>query len=193
MSAKDIPAADIVELLKLMDYRRREIIRSKIIIDSNTKTSFVTIGGNMPNNDDYLSDLCEFGGPEAVLPTQIYIAAGVGILDLIKALVIKNPTGAGILSVPWEPTQPIPEKVIGIIADMDTVNYIQSKNNGRGILLKSPNIDTWMTLDEWGAQFNTNGLGLIARMRLDWNKTGGGVHIGRPISQKKEFKKLGGN
>ena len=36
MSAKDIPAADIIELLRLMDYRRREIIRSKALIDQTT-------------------------------------------------------------------------------------------------------------------------------------------------------------
>lgn len=142
------------------------------------------------DGDNYLAGLCYFPGPEALLPTQVHIASGVGVLDLIKDLVIKNPEGAGIKTVGWNPTQPIPEKVLGIVVDQEMIDYLQESNNGRGILLKEANADNWMTLKEWEDKFQTNGLALIARMRLDWNKTGGGIKPTHPSDKK--FVVLGG-
>lgn len=161
--------------------------------------------GDRPiSEDNYLDQdgICFFPGPDAKLPSQTYIASGVGVLDLIKSMVIKNPDGAGIKIVDWRPGQPIPEKVMGIVVDQEMVDYIQNTNNGRGILLRDPNSNSWKTLDEWEAEFKTNGMGLLARMRLDWFETGGGVGTpgqrvtgkgqrGIPTTDKKEFKKLG--
>jgi len=163
--------------------------------------------GDRPiSTDAYLDEdsICFFPGPDAKLPSQTYIASGVGVLDLIKSLVIKNPEGPGIKTVDWRPGQPIPEKVMGIVPDQEMVDYIQTTNNGRGILLRDPNGNIWKTLAEWEAEFKTNGLGLLARMRLDWFTTGGGVGtpgqrvtgpgqhgIARPDPEKK-FVQIGG-
>ena len=48
-------------------------------------------------------------------------------------------------------------------------------------------------MDQWFEEFGTNGFALIARMRLFWNKYGGGVQTGRSLKDKseKKFKKLG--
>lgn len=120
-----------------------------------------------------------FEGPEARLPSGVYIVAGGDILDLICGLVVNKP-GPGIEIVPWDASKTIPEFVIGIQIDQEAVDYIQTVNGGRGILLRTANAGPWRTLVEWEAEFGTNGLALIAKMRLSWNKTGGSVQVHKP-------------
>lgn len=136
-------------------------------------------------DDTYGDDLgcIPFEGPEARLPSGTYIAAGGDILDLICGLVVNKP-GPGIEVVPWDASKPIPDFVIGIQIDQDAVDYIQTKNAGRGILLREASAGPWMTLEEWQAKYQTNGLALLARMRLNWNKTGGGVQVKKPSGRK---------
>ena len=120
----------------------------------------------------------------------------------MKDLIIKNPDGPGIKTVGWQPSDPIPEKIIGATVDMEIVEDIQKANDGRGILLKSPNIDTWMTPSEWNDIFATDGLGQAIKMRLYRLREGGGVGTpgqritgyrqrGQARKAAKEFKKLG--
>ena len=127
--------------------------------------------------------------------------AGIGLLDFVKDLIIKNPDGPGIKTLGWQPSDPIPEKVIGATVDMEILEEIQKANAGRGVLLKAPNINTWMTLDEWNDIFATDGLAQAIKMRLYWQQGGGvgtpgqrvtGYHqIGHARKSTKEFKKLG--
>jgi hypothetical protein len=128
--------------------------------------------------------------------------AGIGVLDFVKDLIIKNPDGPGIKTLGWQPSDPIPEKVIGATVDMEILDVIQTANTGRGVLLKAPNINTWMTLDEWNDVFATDGLAQAIKMRLYWQQGGGGVgtpgqrvtgyhHMGHARKSAKEFKRLG--
>ena len=156
------------------------------------------------SDEDYLSidGICFFGGPESKLPSDVHIVAGIGVLDFVKDLIIKNPDGPGIKTVGWQPSDPIPEKIIGATVDMEILDVIQEANNGRGVLLKAPNINAWMTLDEWNDIFATDGLGQAIKMRLYWQQGGGGVGTpgqritgyrqrGQARKSTKEFKKLG--
>lgn len=128
--------------------------------------------------------------------------AGIGVLDFVKDLIIKNPDGPGIKTLGWQPSDPIPEKVIGATVDMEILDVIQTANAGRGVLLKAPNINTWMTLAEWNDVFSTDGLAQAIKMRLYWQQGGGGVgtpgqrvtgyhQIGHARKSAKEFKRLG--
>ncbi len=153
--------------------------------------------------EDYLSidGICFFGGPESKLPSDVHIVAGIGVLDFVKDLIIKNPEGPGIKTLGWQPSDPIPEKVIGATVDMEILEEIQKANAGRGVLLKAPNINTWMTLDEWNDIFATDGLAQAIKMRLYWQQGGGvgtpgqritGYHqIGHARKSTREFKRLG--
>ena len=120
----------------------------------------------------------------------------------MKDLIIKNPDGPGIKTIGRQPSDPIPEKVIGATVDMEILEVIQKANAGRGVLLKAPNIDTWMTLDEWNDIFATDGLAQAIKMRLYWQQGGGGVgtpgqrvigyhQMGHARKSTKEYKKLG--
>lgn len=120
----------------------------------------------------------------------------------MKDLIIKNPDGPGIKTLGWQPSDPIPEKVIGATVDMEILDVIQTANAGRGVLLKAPNINTWMTLAEWNDVFSTDGLAQAIKMRLYWQQGGGGVgtpgqrvtgyhQIGHARKSAKEFKRLG--
>jgi hypothetical protein len=155
------------------------------------------------SEDAYLDTdgICYFGGPEAKLPSDVHIVAGIGVLDFIKDLIIKNPDGAGIKTVFWKPSDPIPEKVIGAAVDLEILDIIQKANAGRGVLLKDPNGLRWMTLDEWNTLFGTDGLAQAIKMRLYWQQGGGvgtpgqrvtGYHqVGHARKSGKEYKKLG--
>jgi hypothetical protein len=138
--------------------------------------------------------ICFFTGPAANLPSDIRIAApDLGVLDLIEGLIIKNPDGPGIKTVAWKTGEPLPDKIMGIVADVVMIKTLLSESS-EAIQLKSPNGNRWISLDEWQSEFGTNGFALIARMRLFWNQHGGGVRIGKPVntgSGKNEIKKLG--
>jgi len=163
--------------------------------------------GDRPiSTDAYLDEggICYFGGPEAKLPSDVHIVAGIGVLDFIKDLIIKNPDGPGIKTVSWKPSDPIPEKVIGAVVDLEILDIIQKANAGRGVLLKDPNGLKWMTLDEWNTLFGTDGLAQVIKMRLYWKKEGGGVgtpgqqvtgthqHGQAKADHEKKYVKLGG-
>ena len=155
------------------------------------------------DDEDYLSidGICFFGGPESKLPSAVHIVAGIGVLDFVKDLVTKNPDGPGIKTLGWQPSDPIPEKVIGATVDMEILDVIQKANDGRGVLLKAPNINAWMTLDEWNNVFATDGLAQAIKMRLYWQQGGGvgtpgqrviGYHQrGHARKSDKEYRKLG--
>lgn len=140
--------------------------------------------------------ICFFPGPEARLPSDLRIASpDIGILDLITGLLIKNPSGAGIVTVQYNSIKnekdPLPSKIFGVVIDSKLVKQMMAEDPD-WISLKDPNNLTWMNLDQWHEKFGTNGLALIAKMRLFWNAHGGGVVIKKPQgTSEKVFKKLG--
>lgn len=162
----------------------------------------------MPENEDeseiteekdWLEEdgICFFPGPEARLPTDVRISSpDIGVLDLISGLVIKNPEGPGIITIAYNSIKnekdPLPAKIFGVVVDADVIKAMRSEDPDF-ILLKSPNGNKWINLDQWFEEFGTNGFALIAKMRLFWNKYGGGVQTGRSLKDKseKKFKKLG--
>lgn len=152
--------------------------------------------------------ICIFPGPSAKLPSEIRIASpDIGVLDLLTGLLVKNPQGPGIITVPYNSIanekDPLPAKIFGVVVDAEIIKTMMAQDPDF-ILLKDPNDMTWMNLDAWYAKFSTNGLALIARMRLFWKVKGGGVstpgqqvtdthHPGRPQNDPdKKFTRVGG-
>lgn len=121
--------------------------------------------------------ICFFPGPEAEMPSALMTAAGVNFLAFAKGLVvIDNVSEQGYKTVPYTyPDKPEGQEVLGLVLNKGAIETLQSKYNGKAFLLKEPNGDDWMTLAEWNAKFNTDGLEVLARMRWEWFAKGGGV------------------
>jgi hypothetical protein len=140
--------------------------------------------------------ICFFPGPSARLPSEIRISSpDIGVLDLITGLVIKNPKGPGVITVPYNSIEnekdPLPAKIFGVVVDADIIKTMLAEDPDF-IALKDPNGLTWINLDQWYQKFGTNGLALIAKMRLFWNKHGGGVQVTKPLGTPAVvYKKLG--
>ncbi|NLH78261.1 MAG: hypothetical protein GX465_14615 [Acidobacteria bacterium] len=137
--------------------------------------------GDRPiSTDAYLDEdgICFFPGPEAQMPTQVRIAAPVNFLAFIKALVVlDNTSEQGYKTIPYTyPEKPNREDVLGLVLNKGAIEMLQSKHNGKAFLLQAPNkTGQWLTLAEWNAEFNTDGLEVLARMRWEWWTKGGGV------------------
>jgi len=127
--------------------------------------------------DMFEAGICFFPGPEAQMPTQVRIAAPVNFLAFIKALVVlDNTSEQGYKTIPYTyPEKPDRGDVLGLVLNKGAIEMLQSKYAGKAFLLKEPNGDNWMTLAEWNAKFNTDGLEVLARMRWEWWTKGGGV------------------
>jgi len=121
--------------------------------------------------------ICFFPGPDAEMPSALKIAALVNFLAFAKGLVvIDNVSEQGYKTVPYTyPDKPEGQEVLGLVLNKGAIETLQSKYNGKAFLLKEPNGDDWMTLAEWNAKFNTDGLEVLARMRWEWFAKGGGV------------------
>ena len=121
--------------------------------------------------------ICFFPGPDAEMPSALKIAAPVNFLAFAKGLVvIDNVSEQGYKTVPYTyPDKPEGQEVLGLVLNKGAIETLQSKYNGKAFLLKEPNGDDWMTLAEWNAKFNTDGLEVLARMRWEWFAKGGGV------------------
>lgn len=121
--------------------------------------------------------ICFFPGPDAEMPSGLKIAAPVNFLAFAKGLVvIDNVSEQGYKTVPYTyPDKPKGLEVLGLVLNKGAIETLQSKYNGKAFLLKEPNGDDWMTLAEWNAKFNTDGLEVLARMRWEWFAKGGGV------------------
>lgn len=121
--------------------------------------------------------ICFFPGPEAEMPSQLRIAAPVDFIAFIRALVVlDNTSEQGWKTVTYTyPEKPDRADVLGLVLNKGAIEMLQSKYNGKAFLLKEPNGDNWMTLAEWNAKFNTDGLEVLARMRWEWFTKGGGV------------------
>ena len=164
--------------------------------------------GDRPiSTDAYLDEdgICFFPGPEADMPSAVRVAAPVNFLAFVKGLVVlDNSTEQGYKTIPYTfPGKPDRDDVLGLVLNKGAIAMLQEKYNGRAFLLQAPNkTKQWMTLDEWKAEFKTDGLDVLARMRWEWFTKGGGVGTpgqqvtgkgqhGIPSTGKKEFKKLG--
>ena len=128
-------------------------------------------------DDMFEEGICFFPGPEAEMPTQVRIAAPVNFLAFVKGLVVlDNESEQGWETVPYNyPDKPARADVLGLVLNKGAIEMLQSKYNGKAFLLKEPNGDDWLTLAEWNAKFQTDGLEVLARMRWEWWTKGGGV------------------
>ena len=73
------------------------------------------------------------------MPNGIWIGSGfTDIMELVVGIVYNKP-GPGFEVFDWDKTQEIPDeildRVIGLKMDTETINHLQKKYNGRGILL----------------------------------------------------------
>ena len=121
--------------------------------------------------------ICFFPGPEAEMPSQLRIAAPVDFIAFIRALVVlDNTSEQGWKTVTYTyPEKPDRADVLGLVLTKVAIETLHSKYNGKAFITKEPNGDNWMTLAEWNAKFNTDGLEVLARMRWEWFTKGGGV------------------
>ena len=71
--------------------------------------------------------------------------------------------------------EPTVKTLLNRLLNKGAIELLQSKYNGKAFLLRSPNGNDWMTLAEWNAEFKTDGLEVLARMRWEWHTKGGGV------------------
>lgn len=128
-------------------------------------------------DDMFEGGICFFPGPEAEMPSQLRIAAPVDFIAFIKALVVlDNTSEQGYKTIPYTyPEKPDRGDVLGLVLNKGAIEMLQQKYNGRAFLLREPNSDAWITLAEWNAKFNTDGLEVLARMRWEWFTKGGGV------------------
>lgn len=137
--------------------------------------------GDRPVSDDAYLDqdgICYFPGPEADMPSAVRIAAPVNFLAFVKGMVvIDNESEQGYKTIPYAfPEKPQREDVIGLVLNKAAIELLQSKYNGRAFLLQAPNkTKIWLTVAEWNAEFKSDGLEVLARMRWEWYMTGGGV------------------
>jgi len=136
--------------------------------------------GDRPiSTDAYLDEdgICFFPGPDADMPSALRIAPPIEFLNFVKeVLVLDNSTEEGFKQIPYTYPNPAPENVLGLNLNRGAIDMLQKKYNGRAFLLQAPNeTGQWMTLDEWTAEFKTDGLDVLSRMRWEWFTKGGGV------------------
>ena len=159
--------------------------------------------------------VCMFPAIVDAVPSGIQFPSypDLDVIDLIQELIIKNPSGPGLITVPFnsivDEGKPLPKKILGAVVDGDIIKQMLGTNpdgsantNGRGILLTGSNDLTLLTMAEWTAAHGSDGLAAKMRARLSYLSTGGGVSTpsqqvtgpgqkGIARKGKKEFKKLG--
>ena len=120
-----------------------------------------------------IDGICIFPTEVVTKPVQVRIASPyIGIMDLVKSLIVIGKNGPE--EVPYSREA---KKIIGIVKDVQTIEWMQNTYGGRGLLFASPeNPALMLTVDEWESKYGTDPVGLIMMMRLWWNSMGGGVH-----------------
>ena len=153
-----------------------------------------TIQVEEAEGEDWLDKdgICQFPGAVQKMPDGIWIGSGfTDIMELVVGIVYNKP-GPGFEVFDWDKTQEIPDeildRVIGLKMDTETINYIQKKYNGRGILLGESDgdiQDMGLTPAEWKKKYGSSGVPELAEQRLFWYARGGGVQVHRPAGTKK--------
>ena len=165
---------EVLEIIKAL-HNDNPIIRSRVLI----------IGEKMPEEINWLDEngICDFPAEIKNKPNGIFIASGfIDVLELVVGLVWNKP-GPGFGIYDWDVSEPIPanvlERIMGVQMDVETINWIQENNAGRGILLGEAGgdiQDNGLTPDEWLAKYGTNGVAMMAKQRLFYVAKGGGIH-----------------
>lgn len=160
--------------------------------------------GDRPiSTDDYLDvdGICVFPSKVDRYPSGITIASPfLGVSDLIKAVYVD--TEDGPKQVTYTEAMEMSRKAretnanvpfIAIVKDLKTIEMLQDVYNGKGVMLSRPNDPTTeMTLSQWEDMFKTDGIMVIAMMRLFWKVYGGGVRVTKPDTKLDvKFTKLG--
>ena len=119
--------------------------------------------------------ICHFPSTIQRLPNAVYIASGfTDILELVIGIVWNKP-GPGFEVFDWDISQPIPKEVLdrimGVKMDVETINWLQEDNGGRGILLGESDGDiqeNGLSPDAWYEKYGYNAMGALAKQRLHW-------------------------
>jgi len=134
---------------------------------------------NVVEEEDWLSGICHFSGPEADLPVGGHskipnwypekVARSWVVMDAESEEGIKEKKTAELT----------PEDIIiGVRLNPKTLAAILATYGPKFYLIREANGDAWMTLDQWQARFKTNGLGLVAMRGMRRKLSGGGIRVG---------------
>lgn len=159
--------------------------------------------------------ICMFPMNAERIPSRIiFKMPGLEVTDLIQELIIKNPSGKGLATSPYnsiaDDDKPLPKKIFGVVIDdiiikqmLGTKEDGSANTDNDGIQLAASNDLTPLTLAQWTDKFHSDGLATVIMARLFNRSRGGGVETpgqqvtgthqkGQPRSLKdKIIKKLG--
>jgi len=172
----DLKATDILEIIQFF-HQDNPIIRSKAFIckDNNQKI----IGENMPEQEEWLDGICTYTGPGADLPAGGYSKIPGWYPEKIAKswTVIDVNSDEGDVAEKKTKELVKGDLIIGVTLNPKTLAAIASSYGRDFYKIKDAN-DVEMTLDEWQAKYESNGLGLVAIRNMRRKINGGGVQIG---------------
>jgi hypothetical protein len=133
----------------------------------------------MPEEDnDWLDGLCDYNGPGADLPVGGYSKIPGWFPEKIaKTWTVEAPeTDEGVAEKKTSELK-AEDIIIGVTLNPKTLAAIAGTYGRDFYQIREANGTALMTLDQWQAQFGSNGLGLVAIRNMRRKLNGGGVHF----------------
>ncbi len=132
----------------------------------------------MAEEENWLSGICTYHGPEAELPLGGYskipgwypekVARSWIVMDAESEEGIKEKKTAELTAE---------DIIIGVNLNPKTLAAILRTYGPNFYLIKAANAGSWLTPDQWQQSHGTNGLGLVAMRNIRRKLRGGGVHF----------------
>lgn len=118
--------------------------------------------------------ICKFPGAIQRMPNGVWMAGKIDIMELVTGIVWNKP-GPGFEVFEWDvsagkPPQNIIDRTIGLQLDIATIDYIQQKYGGKGILLGESDgdiQDKGITPTQWMKKYKSNGLAALIEQRFN--------------------------
>ncbi len=135
-------------------------------------------------SDAWLDGICEFTGPEAVLPVGFQcLIPGWSPLSIAKRWQVLD--GESEEGARWCKAAELQSSdlIIGVELNANSIKAIVSTYGMDFVHLRGAN-NEFLTCSEWEDAFKTNGLGLLA-LRLERDKLAGKKVTGTPINAQK--------
>jgi hypothetical protein len=132
----------------------------------------------MPDAEDWLDGICTYTGPGADLPTGGYskIPGWFPEKIVMSWTVVDSTSEVGDIAEKKSKDLLKDDIIIGMTMNPTTIKAIVA-TYGKDFYLITDANDNQMTLDDWQAQYGTNGLGLVAIRNMRLKLSGGGVHF----------------
>ena len=132
----------------------------------------------MPEENDWLDGLCDYSGPGADLPVGGYSKIPGWFPEKIaKTWTVEAPeTDEGFAEKKTSELK-AEDIIIGVTLNPNTLAKIVEMYGRDFYQIREANGTALMTLDQWQAQFGSNGLGLVAIRNMRRKLNGGGVHF----------------